>query len=212
MRTNLFQFFIVAFISIGLCIYMANYRVYYSDEEKRHVIFELSLAVLGVIILGFFCLSEWYWQNFQFCQDTFPRWATDSFEALNFELIDLPQNLSVLFVFICLLVYQVVLWLGMFLDDVIKLGVGFYLGEVQPTEILTYFYNPDNIEIISAILDTVLPYTTIYAIFCFYMYLHEREKHAVFQVTLEHVSTLSPSERRSVSGPFYYKIKKVYKV
>ena len=212
MHTNLLQLFIVSFISIGLCIYMAHYRVYYSEEEKRHVIFELSLAVLGVIILGFFCLSEWYWQNFQFCQDTFPRWATDAFEAINFELIDLPINLSLLFAFICLVVYAVVMWLVTVLDDCIKLGVGFYLGEVQLTDILTYFHNPHTIERTSAILDIILPYTTIYAIFCLYMYLHEREKHAVFQVTLEHVSTLSSSERRSVSGPFYYQIKKVYKV
>jgi len=212
MNTSLFQLFLIALSSTVLCMYMARYTVYHSDEERRHVVFELSVAVLGVIILGFFCLSELYWQNFQFCQDTFPRWATDSFEALNNELIDLPQNLSVLFVFLCLLVYQVVLWLGTVLDDLVKLGIGFYLGEVQTAEIVTYFYNPNTIEITLVILDIVLPYMPIYAIFCFYMYLHEREKHAVFQVTLEHVSTLSPSVRRSVSGPFYYQMKKVYKI
>lgn len=217
MRTNILQFFLVASISISICWVIFYYTSpSQSQEERRDELIRLVLVTFIVILFGIACLSQWYWRNFQFCQDTFPRWATDSFEALIFELMDLPINLTLLFLVTCLLIAmvicEIVMWTGTVGYDLIQLCIGFYVGEVSTTEIVAYFHNPHTIERTAAILDFVLPYTTLFSLFCWYMYLHEKEKLAVYQVTLEHVSTLTPSERRSFSGPFYYNVKKIYRM
>jgi len=217
MKTNLLQFFLVAFISVSLCWVIFYYTSQSRpQEQRREDLITLSCATFGVILYGIACLNQWYWRNFQFCQDTFPRWATDSFEALIFELMDLPINLTLFllasFLLITLVILEIGIWVSTVCYDLIQLGIGFYVGEVSTTEIVAYFHNPRTIERTAAILDVVLPYSTIFSMFCWYMYLHEKEKLAVYLVTLEHVSTLTPSERRSVSGPFYYNVKKVYRM
>jgi len=217
MKSNPLQLFLMASLGVSLCWVMFYYTSKgMSKEQRRDELISLAWATFGAILTGVWYLNRLYWQNFQFCQDTFPRWATDSFEALIFELMELPIKLTLLFVAICLLIYLLIyeigMWIGTVGYDLVQLGIGFYAGEVSTTEIVSYFHNPHTIERNSAILDFVLPYSTMFSIFCWYMYLHEREKLAVYQFRLEHVSTLPPSQRRSVSGPFYYSVKKIYRM